>query len=116
MADAEAAFNKEINDTRAQQEEAAKEKPLREKEAAEATANAEAAKAETQRLKVLLAESAIAFRSRTDSLADAVEAKKLDAQKSQEATKKKADFEIALEDLVFLKTIALDEPEAKKKH
>jgi hypothetical protein len=116
MAEAEAAFSKEINDTRSQQAEAAKEKPLRDTEAAEATAKVDAAKTETQRLKVLLAESAIAFRTRTDSLADAVESKKLDAQKSQEASKKKADFETALEDLVFLKTIALEEPEAKKKH
>jgi len=109
MTEAEAAFNKEIKDTRAQQDEAVKEKPLREKEATEATANMEAAKVETQRLKMLLAESATTFRARTTSLIEAEEAKKLDAQKSQEAGKNKADFETALEDLRFLKTISPEE-------
>jgi len=115
MAEAEAAFNKEINDTRTQQDEAVKEKPLREKEAAEAAAKMEAAKNETQRLRTLLADSAIAFRARTTSLAEAEDAKKLDAQKSQEAGKKKADFETALEDLRFLKTISAEEPEGSVK-
>lgn len=115
MTEAEAAFNKEIKDTHAQQDEAVKEKPLREKEATEATANVEAAKVETQRLKTLLAESATTFRARTTSLVEAEEAKKLDAQKSQEAGKKKADFETALEDLRFLKTISAEEAEGSVK-
>lgn len=115
MAEAEAAFTKEISDARAQQDEAARDKPLREKEVSEATVRVEAAKLETQRLKVKLADSAVAFRAKTASLAEAEEAKKLDAQKSQEAEKKKGDFETALQDLNFLKTISAEEAEAHEK-
>jgi len=114
MSEAEAAFNKEINDTRTHLQEAVKEKPLREKEASEATVKVEATKTETQRQKMALADSAITFRATTTSLAEAEEAKKLDAHKSQEAGKKKGDFETALEDLRFLKTISAEEALGKQ--
>lgn len=83
-----------------------------EKEAADALTQLEAAKAETQRLKVALAEVAMSFRSAQQSLADAETAKKVDAQKSVEANKKKGHFETALADLQFLKTVAPDDGEA----
>jgi len=112
MNDVEAGLTKEVDETRAKHEEALSGKPVREKEAADALAQLEAAKAETQRLKVALAGVATAFRNAQQSLVDAEAAKKLDAQKSIEASKKKGHFENALDDLKFLKMAALDDAEA----
>jgi len=109
MGDAEAAFNGEIKTSRAQHNQASADKPLQEKEVAEATVSLESAKGEAQRLKVLLAEAATTFRAKTAALSEAEDARALDAQKAVEASKRKADYETALQDLVFLKTISAEE-------
>lgn len=109
MGEAEAAFNEQIKTVHAQHNQASAEKPLREKEVSEATVSLETAKKETQRLKVLLAEAATAFRAKTAALSEAEDAKALDAQKSVDASKRKADYETALQDLVFLKTRSAEE-------
>jgi len=75
----------------------------------------EAAKAETQRLKVALAEKAVTFRAATDSLAEVEKAKKLDAQASQEAAKKKTQLETALESFKVLNTMSPEDPVVLKK-
>lgn len=111
----EAALSKKAADERSQQElVASKETPCK-KEAMEAKAKLEAAKAATKRVKVDLAAKAIAFRSGTASVADAEKAKGLDAQKAQDAHKKKGHLEVALEDLKVLNTISPEEAEARRK-
>jgi hypothetical protein len=115
LTEVEASLNKSIDDARSQRDTAASEKPLRDKEAQDATVKLETAKDDTKRFKVALADKALAFRAATASLAEAQEAKKMDAQRSQEAAKQKGHFEVALEDLTVLKSISPEEPEAGTK-
>lgn len=66
-------------------------------------------------MKVDLAATAITFRTATASVAEAEELKSLDAEKTQEAEKKKDHLEVALENLKVLSTIAPEEAEARTK-
>lgn len=56
---------------------------------------------------------ALAFRAAQQSVAEAEATKKADAQKSVEATKKKAHFETALDNLNILKVVAIEEADAQ---
>jgi len=111
----EAALNKEVTDKRSTRDEAASVKPLREKEAADAEEKLNAKMAEVQSAKVALAGKAMAFRAARTALAEAEEAKIIDGKNAQDAEKKKAEFNTALENLTALKETASADAEGKKR-
>jgi len=115
LGEVEAALNAAVSGARSQCDEVAAKKPQLESEATGTTAKFEAAKAETLRLKVALADMAVAFRAATDLLTEAERAKKVDAQASQEAGKKKGQLETALANLQALSTTWPVDADAQKK-
>jgi len=105
----EAALKKDVAEKHAQCDSVAAEKLTRDKAATEAAARLDAKIAEVHRLKVALADKAVAFRAARASLAEAEEAKVIDGQKARESEKKRSDFLVALENLKTLKVASPEE-------
>jgi len=102
----ETGLSKAAEEERLKCEEATSCMPARESAASEAAADLEATKAELQRLKLALAQTAIAFKDAKHSLAGAEEAKIAHGRKSKEAETKKVHCEAAFADLQILKKVS----------
>jgi len=111
----EAVLSKAVEDARSNHDDAVSTMPEREHMASEAEAALEAEKAEEQRLKIALAETAFAFKRAKQSVAEAEEAKRLHSLKSQEAAEKKGHCEAALADLKVLKTASPEDDVSRAK-
>jgi len=111
----EAVLSKAVEDARSKHDDSARTMPDREHMASDAEAALEAEKIEEQRLKIALAETAVAFKKARESVAEAEEAKRLHSHESQEAAEKKGHCEAALADLKVLKTASPEDDVSRAK-
>lgn len=102
--EAETVLRKDVVDVKSQRDKAVSDKAQLEKDSEEASCLSKAKAEEVRGSKADLAQKARAFRAATKSLAEAEDLRRIDGKKMQEAENKKGDFEVALGDLVSLKT------------